>query len=87
PMLKNVLIYLLIAGATGSIQQLELPMIMTGGGPLDATMMPNLYIYQHFTQDPRQGQPLAAALMLFLVLGAISAIIFRLINSEKSQEG
>ncbi|MGD7788226.1 carbohydrate ABC transporter permease [Propionibacteriaceae bacterium Y1700] len=87
PMLKNVLIYLLIAGCTASIQQLELPLIMTQGGPLDSTMMPNLYIFLHFTQDDRQGQPLAAALMLFLVLGAISAIIFRLINSEKSQEG
>ncbi|GAB3748518.1 carbohydrate ABC transporter permease [Microlunatus parietis] len=87
PMLKNVLIYLLIAGCTGAIQQFELPLIMTGGGPLNSTMMPNLYIFQHFTQDQRQGQPLAAALMLFVVLGLVSALIFRFINSEKTQEG
>jgi ABC-type sugar transport system permease subunit len=87
PMLKNVLIYLLIAGSVGAIQQFELPLIMTGGGPLNSTMMPNLYIFQHFTQDQRQGQPLAAALMLFIVLGLVSVLIFRFINSEKTQEG
>lgn len=87
PMLRNVLIYLLIAGCTASVQQLELPLIMTSGGPQNSTLLPNLYIFLHFTQDQRQGQPLAAALMLFLVLGAISALIFRVINSEKSVEG
>lgn len=87
PMLKNVLIYLLIVGCVGAIQQFELPLIMTGGGPLNSTMMPNLYIFQHFTQDPRQGQPLAAALMLFIVLGMVSVLIFRFISSEKLQEG
>lgn len=87
PQMKNVLIYLLIAGCTGAVQQLELPLIMTQGGPLNSTMLPDLYIFNHFTQDQRQGQPLAAALMLFVVLGAISVVIFRVINSEKSQEG
>ncbi|MGI3784552.1 MAG: carbohydrate ABC transporter permease [Janthinobacterium lividum] len=87
PLLKNVILYLLIAGFTAAIQQFELPLVMTQGGPLNATLLPNLYIFNHFTTDERQGPAIAAALLLFLVLGTISAVIFRLLNSEKSIEG
>lgn len=87
PLLKNVILYLLIAGFTAAIQQFELPLVMTKGGPLNATLLPNLYIFNHFTEDERQGPAIAAALLLFLVLGTISAFIFRVLNSEKSIEG
>lgn len=84
PGLKNILLYLLVTGFVGAIQQFELPLIMTNGGPLDATMMPNLLIFNHFRGDPYVGYSIAAALLLFVVLGALSAIIFRLVNSERS---
>lgn len=87
PMLKNVILYLLIAGFTAAIQQFELPLVMTKGGPLNATLLPNLYIFNHFTEDERQGPAIAAALLLFIVLGTISAAIFKVLNSEKSIEG
>lgn len=87
PLLKNVILYLLIAGFTAAIQQFEIPLVMTKGGPLNATLLPNLYIFNHFTEDERQGPAIAAALLLFLVLGTISAVIFKLLNSEKSIEG
>ena len=87
PLLKNVILYLLVAGFTAAIQQFEIPLVMTQGGPLNATLLPNLYIFNHFTEDERQGPAIAAALLLFLVLGAISAVIFRVLNSDKSIEG
>lgn len=87
PMMKNVILFLLVTGFVASVQQFELPLVMTKGGPLNSTMLPNLYIFNQFVNSERQGPPIAAALLLFLVLGAISAIIFRVLNSEKSMEG
>ncbi|MDQ0059481.1 carbohydrate ABC transporter permease [Paenibacillus harenae] len=87
PLLKNVVLFLLITGFTGAIQQFELPLVMTGGGPLDETTTPNLYIFNHFRNDVLVGHSIASALLLFLVLGSISAIIFKVLNSEKAVDG
>ncbi|HLU23113.1 MAG TPA: sugar ABC transporter permease [Bacillaceae bacterium] len=83
PLLKNIFVYLLVVGVTGAIQQFDLPYMMTGGGPLNETTTPNLFIYNHFKNDPYMGYTIASALLLFVILGAISALIFRLMNSNK----
>ncbi|MGC0143245.1 carbohydrate ABC transporter permease [Pseudactinotalea sp. Z1732] len=87
PLMKNVILYLLVTGFVAAIQQYELPLIMTGGGPTQSTLLPNLLIFQRFTGDLYVGYSIAAALLLFLVLGSLSAVIFRLINSEKAVDG
>jgi multiple sugar transport system permease protein len=87
PLLKNVVLFLLITGFTGAIQQFELSLVMTGGGPLDETTTPNLYIFNHFRNDVLVGHSIASALLLFVVLGSISAIIFKVLNSEKAVDG
>lgn len=83
PQMKNVFLFLLITGFVAAIQQYELPLVMTGGGPLDSTTLPNLFIFNHFRGDPTVGYSIAAALILFVVLGTISALIFKVLNSEK----
>ena len=83
PQMKNVLLFLLVTGFVGSIQQFELPLVMTEGGPNSATELPNLFIFNHFRGDAYVGYSIAAALLLFVVLGTISSIIFRIVNSEK----
>jgi multiple sugar transport system permease protein len=86
PSMKNVFIFIFVTGITGAIQQFDLPFMMTGGGPLNETTTPVLLIFQHFTTDPTMGYTVAAALILFVVLGTISAIIFKVINSEKAMD-
>lgn len=83
PQMKNVILFLLITGFVGAIQQFELPLVMTGGGPNRATELPNLFIFNHFRGDTYVGYSIAAALLLFIVLGTISSVIFRVVNSEK----
>jgi ABC-type sugar transport system permease subunit len=87
PLMRNIFLYLLIAGFTGAVQQFELPLVMTDGGPLERTLLPNLYIFQHFRNDTYVGYSIAAAILLMLVLGSISAGIFRVLNSEKAVDG
>ena len=51
PQMKNILLYLIITGFVTAIQQFELPLVMTNGGPLDSTTLPNLFIFNHFRGD------------------------------------
>src|SRR5690625_6413828 len=85
PQMKNVLLFLLVTGFVGSIQQFELPLVMTEGGPNSATELPNLFIFNHFRGDAYVGYSIAAALLLFVVLGTISSIIFRIVNSRSEE--
>jgi len=87
PLMRNVILYLLVTGFTAQISQFELSLVMTGGGPLSETTTPNLYILNHFRNDVMVGNSIAASLLLFVVLGGISAIIFRVLNSEKAIDG
>ncbi|MBB6672432.1 carbohydrate ABC transporter permease [Cohnella nanjingensis] len=87
PLMRNVILYLLVTGFTAQISQFELSLVMTGGGPLSVTTTPNLYILNHFRNDVMVGNSIAASLLLFVVLGSISAIIFRVLNSEKAIDG
>lgn len=87
PLMKNIFLFLLITGFTASVQQFELPLVMTDGGPLERTLLPNLYIFQHFRNDTYVGYSIAAAILLMIVLGSISAVIFRVLNSEKAVDG
>lgn len=86
PSLKNVLLYLAVTGFILTMQEFLLPLLMTNGGPVDATTTPNVFIFNNF----RDGTPyatsysLTAALLLFVVLGTMSALMFRLVNSEKA---
>ncbi|WP_115727226.1 carbohydrate ABC transporter permease [Actinomyces culturomici] len=84
PQMKNILLYLLVTGFVTAIQQYELPLVMTGGGPVDSTTLPNLFIFNHFRNDINVSYSVAAALVMFVVLGSISALVFRFVNSERS---
>ena len=88
PGLKNVLLYLLVTGFTLALQEFQLPLIMTGGGPADATNTPNLYIFNSFRDATpfATSYSLTASLLLFIVLGAISLVIFRAVSSQKSAD-
>lgn len=83
PQMKNVWLYLVVTGFVLAIQQFELPLVMTQGGPLDSTTLPNLFIFNHFRNDTNAGYSIAAALVMFVVLGSISALVFKFVNSEK----
>ena len=86
PCMKNIAGYVLITASIGAIQALDLPMLMTNGGPLNTTTTPNLLIYQHFKADLTMGYTVAASMMLFTIVAMGSVLVFKLINSEKSMD-
>jgi ABC-type sugar transport system permease subunit len=62
---------------------------MTQGGPVGKSTTPNLFIYNTFTDGSPYSTSfsLAAALLLFFVLGTITFTLFKLINSDKAVDG
>lgn len=89
PLLKNVSLYLLVTGFTLAMQEYLIPLIMTNGGPVDATTTTNLFIFNQF-RDPSAfatTYSLAAALILFVVLGLVSLVMFKAIKSDKAVDG
>ena len=87
PCLRNVAVYLLVTGAVSAMQMWDLSNFITGGGPQGGTTTPVLYVYNRFRNDSYLGPSMSAALLLALVLGCISWIIFKTVNSEKNIDG
>ena len=83
PQMKNLFVFMIITNVTAVLQLFDVPMMLTEGGPMDLTNTPILFIYQRFMRDPNLNFSIAASLLIFILLGSISALIFRTINSEK----
>lgn len=66
---------------------MEIPYLITGGGPLDLTMTPSLYLFNSFRDGNRpQNVTIAGALLIMLVILVINVVIFALIKSGKTEE-
>lgn len=87
PCLKNIALYLLVTGSTAAMQMWDLSNFLTAGGPQGMTTTTVLYVYTHFKDDKYLGPSLAAALILAVILGSISWITFKTINSDKNIDG
>lgn len=87
PCLKNIALYLLVTGCTSAMQMMDLSKFITGGGPQGMTTTTVLYVYNRFKNDDYLGTSLAAAMILAVILGCVSWITFKTINSDKNIDG
>lgn len=86
PMMKNVFLFVLVTSTTASMQQFQIQHLTTQGGPLNSTTTPNLLIFNAFRDDPTLGYTMSASLLLFVVIATISALLFRVIRSERLED-
>ena len=86
PCMKNTLIYLLVTSLVGNLQQYELSMMITGDLYDGATTTPNFYIYNLLTYQNRRSQAIVASLLMFVILGSLSVVVFSMMKSEKSMD-
>ncbi|MFF2090525.1 carbohydrate ABC transporter permease [Paenibacillus sp. NPDC058174] len=84
PNMKNIFIFILISGVTGSLSLFEIVLMITNGGPGADTLTPFLHLFNHFNNDPTMGYTVAGAILMALILGAFSAVVFRLVQSDKA---
>ena len=87
PGMKNYFILTIINLASGTLMMFELPMMVTGGGPVNKTMTPILYIYNTFNDFTVDSNiVIAGAILVAILICAINVVIFRIIRSEKSMD-
>lgn len=82
PLLSNTTFFLTVTGIISSFQVFGYVNVMTSGGPVDATYTLVFYIYKLAFDYKRTGYGSAVAMVLFLMLLAITIIQYRHNNKK-----
>jgi len=75
PRLRPIIAMMLILTVSGSLSTFDAPFVMTAGGPVNATKMVMLYVYDIAFVDFNFGRSTALAILLFAV--AITLVILQ----------
>lgn len=84
PLLRPVLVFVLVTTVIGSFQIFDTIAITTKGGPVNATRVIFWYIYEFAFNRFQMGYATAAAMVLFLILIAITIIQMRYLRADES---
>jgi len=87
PMISPTILFNLIIGIIGSFQVFTNIFIMTDGGPGNASLMLNLYIYRNGFQNFRMGYASVLAWILFTIVMILTIIQFKLSGRWVYYEG
>jgi multiple sugar transport system permease protein len=77
PMITPVLFYQLVTGIIAALQVFTQALIMTNGGPHNATLFYMLYLYRNAFQFFKMGYASVLAWILFFYILALTALVFR----------
>ena len=85
PNMKNYFVLVIVNLITGGLQMFELPMMMTGGGPLEKTLTPVLFIFLQ-KQNPslQECEIMAGSILIMIPIALINILVFKVIRSEKT---
>jgi len=84
PLLRPVLALVLVVTVTGSFQVFDTVAVTTGGGPVDATRVVYLYIYDLAFAQLDFGYASAISVVLFVVLLVVAIVQLRLLRANES---
>jgi ABC-type sugar transport system permease subunit len=82
PMLRPTILFMTVITTIGYLQLFEEPFVMTGGGPLDATLPVTMYMYQQGFTFFHQGYASAIAYVLFLIVAFVAFLQFKFLRSD-----
>ncbi len=77
PMISPVIFYNLVTGIIGTFQYFTQAYIMTSGGPAEATLFYNLYLYNNAFRYMDMGYASALAWALFAIVLVLTALVFK----------
>ncbi len=81
PMLSSTVFFVLINEMINNFQVFSFAYIMTRGGPLNSTLFYVLYLYRAAFGNFEMGYASALASVLFVIILAVSALVFRTARS------
>lgn len=78
PMLSPVIFFNLVLGLIAAFRMFELPLVMTQGGPINATMFYALYLYLSAFNFLKMGYAAALAWVLFIIIMIVTGLQLKL---------
>lgn len=85
PLMRPVSVTVLLLGLIYTFKVFDIIFVMTGGGPVDATRVLSLYVYEVFFTFFRFGQGAAAGLLLLVVPLLVGAFYVRRLRREEAE--
>lgn len=84
PLLRPVLAVVLVITMIGSFQIFDTISVTTGGGPVNASRVVYVYIFEKAFETMKFGYASAAAVILFVILGLVTLLQMRLLRANES---
>lgn len=85
PLLRPVTAFVVITSVIGSFQVFDTVAVTTQGGPVNATRVLVWYVYERAFREFEMGYGATLATFLFVLLGIIALIQFRLFRTGESE--
>ena len=85
PLVLGQVKLLTVLAVLGSAQNLLVPLLLTGGGPLNGTMTPILYMYQSAFVADQYGYAMAISFVMFLIIMVLTLVNLRFFNPPASE--
>ncbi len=84
PLLRPILVYVMITSLIGGLQLFDVPQILTNGSgnPVQSSMTLIMYLNKHL-YSKNYGMSGALSVMLFIITGILSMIIFKMTNAKE----
>jgi multiple sugar transport system permease protein len=77
PLMTPVIFFNLVIGIIGTFQYFTEAYVLTAGGPAEATLFYNLYLYRNAFNYLNMGYASALAWILFLIVMILTLLVFR----------
>jgi multiple sugar transport system permease protein len=87
PLVTPAIFLNMVMGIIEALQEFTLPLVMTDGGPANASMFLVLYLYRHAFQFFQMGYASAIAWVLFIYIMILTILIFRSSSAWVYYEG
>jgi multiple sugar transport system permease protein len=84
PLLRPVLALVLVVTVIGSFQVFDTVAVTTGGGPVNATRVIQMYIYQKAFGESDFGYASAVSVILFVILALVAFIQMKFLKGNES---
>jgi len=84
PLLRPVLALVLVTTVTGSFQVFDTVNVTTGGGPVNATRVLQVYIFQRAFTQQEFGYGSALAVVLFVILAIVAFFQMKFLRGNES---
>jgi len=85
PLLLGQIRYFLIFGLIGGIQDYNVQLVLTQGGPGYTTFVPSYYMYRKAFAAGRMGYASCVGVVMFVVIMTLTMIFYRYLNNDATE--